>query len=202
MTKTRVNSAIISKRSLNPLGTPNRNLPINSPLITNKGLNSLSKIAKEKTEVNKMSTPSMPSRSVPMDLSSPSGSILMNKIVRRDLDRDNPPTVPSLTKKPPLPVEPKMKIPKKEDSDVKPESKNNTTMETTPNISERSLIKSVQSQKESVKRDSQKYESNLKAFEQIVPEGSFQFSSYRSKINHIRCKNSELYSRDQQEEVE
>jgi hypothetical protein len=115
MTKSRVSSAIISKRSLNPLNTPKRQLPINSPLITNHGLNTLSEIANKKQDPNKMSTPSMPSRPVPMDLGG--SSFQMNRIIRKDA----PPGKPKLQKaenKPPLPLALKNE-PEKKESDVK-----------------------------------------------------------------------------------
>ena len=117
MTKTRVSSAIISKRSLNPLATPKRQLPINSPLITNKGMNTLSEIANKKQDTNKMFTPSMPSRPVPMDLGGAS-SFQMNRIIRKDIPSEKP-KLQKAEKKPPLPIVPKNEPEQKEVSDIK-----------------------------------------------------------------------------------
>jgi hypothetical protein len=154
MVKTKVNSAVISKRKVfqSPIGKPR--LPMNSPLITNRGVNKLQDISKTLTERNKISTPSMPSRSSGFDIGG-KDQFQMNKIVRKDNaksgDQSNTPCTEdwkvdfkmksfdkkdkdaSMITKPPRPAL------KKDDStyaDAKSESKINSTMETTPDTKE------------------------------------------------------------------
>ena len=85
LTKTsRVNSAVISKRNFLDGMTSNKSMPLNSPLITNKGMNSLQDISKVIMEKNKTSTPSMTSRTGALDFAK-GGQFQMNKIVRKDM---------------------------------------------------------------------------------------------------------------------
>lgn len=193
--KSKPNSAVVQKRSL--LGVPslNKNLPINSPLITNRGINGLKELSNAMMEQNKMSTPSLPSRSGALNFAK-DGQFQMNKITRKDMpptkneDKQNtnddwqrPFQLRSIeskekdslaVKKPPLP---------KEKKEQKSESKINTTMETTPDITEVTLrrLNFNDEKEEEEKIDIQKAEAetkertdnNLKVFDRlIIPEGN------------------------------
>ena len=155
LSRAKGSSAIIKKRSFFKEQDQTRKLPINSPLITNRGLNKLQDMSKELIEKNKTSTPSMPSRSGPVDFVK-DNQLQMNKLVRNDnvnkteniksddfrggfqfrtFDRADKNTLG--IRKPPLPKD-KKEEPTivKEKPEEKSEGKINTTMETTPDINE------------------------------------------------------------------
>lgn len=171
LSRAKGSSAIIKKRSFFKEQDNPRKLPINSPLITNRGMNRLQDVSKELTEKNKTSTPSMPSRSGPVDFVK-DGQLQMNKLVRNDnvastdnkkpddfrggfqfrtFDRSEKNSL--AIRKPPLPKE-KKEEPSivKEKPEEKSEGKINTTMETTPDINE------DRKRKEEIKRMPQKEE--------------------------------------------
>ena len=159
LSKTKVNSAVLSKRSLLTTSSGNKStMPINSPLITNRGINSLPKLNKGRSEIKQAYTPALPSRSRPIDFSSP-GQSQMSKLFRGEIGEENKneakpeeemkiPMFRTLDRnkktftKPPLPFE------RKDDNNIsitdqKSESKNNTTMETTPEIKQIGVMRKL-----------------------------------------------------------
>lgn len=188
LTKTsKVSSAIISKRNFLDGMTSNKSMPINSPLITNKGMNNLEDISKIIMEKNKTSTPAMTSRTGALDFAK-QGQFQMNKIVRKDVplrnreekggkstDWNNPLQIRSLenrpkggvkTTKPPLPKEKKEEILPLEQ---KSESKINTTTETTPDSKELDKRKFTVAPKDGRNKEEEK--TLPKDF--MIPEGKF-----------------------------
>lgn len=192
ITKAKVSSAVVKKRSLLGVPTSNKNLPINSPLITNRGINRLQDLSNAMAEQNKMSTPSLPARSGGLNLVK-DGQFQMNRIIRKDMpptknetkqntndDWQRPFQIRSIEskekdslalKKPPLP---------KEKAEQKSESKINTTMETTPDITEGTLRRlnftDNKEEEEKVvppKLEEKKTDTNLNVFDRLsIPEGN------------------------------
>lgn len=155
MTKAKISSAVLRKRTFfDGSNHKNNQLPISSPLITNRGINKLKDMVQPIHEENKTSTPSLPSRSSALGLAA-GDQFGMNKIIRRDISpkKDTNKLGPddwqrqfnfqSLTArdrdpgalKPPLPAKSIKEEPiLKEQSEQKSESKINTTTETTPDV--------------------------------------------------------------------
>lgn len=91
LTKSKVSSAVIKKRSFLDNSGTNKGLPINSPLINYRNINQLNEKSQTITEqrINTL-TPAMPSRSSEMGFNKEE-QFAMNKIIRKDLSpkKDN-----------------------------------------------------------------------------------------------------------------
>jgi hypothetical protein len=150
LTRPRINSAILHKRSL--LSTPSgmrSTLPINSPMVTGRKLNRLPIAMKTKSENKQASTPLMPARSKSIDLGN-QYHFNMVKVAKADLSYGvkelNKPTeeeakpsaimfrkIKSKTQTPPTPLL-KEQSTLKHIFDKKFEDKGNTTTESTPEM--------------------------------------------------------------------
>ena len=153
LSKTKISSCIISKRSVLAMENDNKStLPINSPLITNREENPSSKLSKTNFELKQANTPAFPSRSQPINLFNPN-QMQMNKLFRgkkeqkQEKEYENKPMFRTLDRNKNERLS-KPQLIKKEESnksilDQKSDSKNNTTMETTPEIKQIGIMKLI-----------------------------------------------------------
>jgi hypothetical protein len=144
LTRPRINSAILQKRSL--LSTPSgmkNTLPINSPLVTGRKLNRLPIAMKNKSENKQASTPLMPARSKSIDLGN-QYQFNMDKVARAE-EEVKPSAImfrkfESKTQNPPQPLL-KDHSSLKKIFDKKFDDKGNTTTESTPEMNSNALSK-------------------------------------------------------------
>lgn len=203
LTKRKIHSAVISKRSINNRHGGINSLSINSPLITNRGGSNQFSFNESKP-TKQPCTPAMPSRPKGMDLTS-SNKFFFNKFYDQKIEEeDNQSKAPEKESKPkpmfrtlnrdkgvakpPLPFERK-EVAVKSSIDQISESKNNTTMETTPEIKKigfdaKLAISNIKDEEEKklVDEDS-KFNDNLKAFNKYLqPLGKTSPVSFLSII--------------------